>query len=323
MATANSVPVKCPGCQAGFDVPATLAGKTIRCTSCKTQLTVPVAGAKTNPTAPKPAPAGPRPGAAAKGPPARSAAAALPRGRRRDDDDDDEDDDDDYDDRPRKKGKKKASSGGGAPVVPIIIGAVVLLVLAGGGAGAYFLLAKDKKPEAAANSSGGGSTTPPPMTPKMPGMPNVPTGGPGSGGVSSDGWKTVQLDGFSVEMPDWPFEKKNESNPLTGRPMSAIMAERPTKDGVLGIVSQDIPAEQQNRDPRDLIREGLNDTNRLLGAGLGGNLRITKKAEMTVDGHPGAELGMTDGGGKRLTIRLVIANKRMFMAVAGSEGKEG
>ena len=41
-----AIPITCPGCQAGFEVPETLAGKTIRCTSCKTQLSVPAAEAK-------------------------------------------------------------------------------------------------------------------------------------------------------------------------------------------------------------------------------------------------------------------------------------
>ena len=44
MATADTIAIKCPGCQAGFDVPTSLAGKTIRCTSCKTQLPVPTPG---------------------------------------------------------------------------------------------------------------------------------------------------------------------------------------------------------------------------------------------------------------------------------------
>ena len=38
-----SIPITCPGCQAAFEVPESLAGKTIRCTSCKTQLTIPAA----------------------------------------------------------------------------------------------------------------------------------------------------------------------------------------------------------------------------------------------------------------------------------------
>jgi len=40
-----AIPMTCPGCQAAFEVPESLAGKTIRCTSCKTQLTVPAAAA--------------------------------------------------------------------------------------------------------------------------------------------------------------------------------------------------------------------------------------------------------------------------------------
>ena len=72
-----AIPITCPGCQAGFEVPETLAGKTIRCTSCKTQLSVPAAGAN------KPfgwAGAAAKP--AAKAAPARAAVAV-------DDDDDD------------------------------------------------------------------------------------------------------------------------------------------------------------------------------------------------------------------------------------------
>ena len=41
-----AIPITCPGCQATFEVPEGLAGKTIRCTSCKTQLTVAAAKAR-------------------------------------------------------------------------------------------------------------------------------------------------------------------------------------------------------------------------------------------------------------------------------------
>ena len=39
MSDANTIPVKCPGCQAGFDVPVSLSGKTIRCTSWRVSWT--------------------------------------------------------------------------------------------------------------------------------------------------------------------------------------------------------------------------------------------------------------------------------------------
>jgi predicted Zn finger-like uncharacterized protein len=44
-----SIAINCPECSAEFDVQDNLAGKTIRCSSCKTQMTVPqpaAAGAK-------------------------------------------------------------------------------------------------------------------------------------------------------------------------------------------------------------------------------------------------------------------------------------
>ncbi|HUR53377.1 MAG TPA: hypothetical protein VMZ71_04575 [Gemmataceae bacterium] len=40
------IPMTCSGCHASFDVPDNLAGKTIRCTSCKAQMTIPAAGEK-------------------------------------------------------------------------------------------------------------------------------------------------------------------------------------------------------------------------------------------------------------------------------------
>lgn len=39
-----SIPMSCAGCGAAFDVPDNLAGKTIRCTSCKAQMSVPAGG---------------------------------------------------------------------------------------------------------------------------------------------------------------------------------------------------------------------------------------------------------------------------------------
>src|SRR5258708_37471436 len=36
-----SIPITCAGCHATFEVPDNLGGKTIRCTSCKAQMSVP------------------------------------------------------------------------------------------------------------------------------------------------------------------------------------------------------------------------------------------------------------------------------------------
>ncbi len=190
MSTADTIPIKCPGCQAGFDVPVGLAGKTIRCTSCKTQLPVPAprsapvakaASANGNgkaksvgdllPTA-KSAPR-------SSGPPPRSAGAA-PKGRAIRDDDDDDDDDEDEDDRPARPRKGKKSSGG-APVA-LIAAVVGVLVLGGGGAAAYFVFAKNKPAETAAggssgDSSGGAAKSPSDMIPK-----GAPRGGAAAGG---------------------------------------------------------------------------------------------------------------------------------------------
>ena len=49
---------------------------------------------------------------------------------------------------------------------------------------------------------------------------------------------------------------------------------------------------------------------------------IVKKEQTTVDGHPGAEIEMTEGK-KQMSVRLAVAHGRMFMAMAGHEGKAG
>jgi hypothetical protein len=105
-----AIPIKCPGCQAAFDVPDTLADKTIRCTSCKTQLTVPTpavpAGASGEkkpgfgsataaPPVAKPAAPVARPATAAPARPAVAAKPAAPVARpakpAREEDDEDDD----------------------------------------------------------------------------------------------------------------------------------------------------------------------------------------------------------------------------------------
>ncbi len=66
-----AIPTTCPGCAAVFEVPDNLAGKTIRCTSCKAQMSVPAAGAGGSPGA------GKKPFGWANGAPAGAAKAAV------------------------------------------------------------------------------------------------------------------------------------------------------------------------------------------------------------------------------------------------------
>jgi len=238
-----AIPITCPGCKAAFEVPETLAGKTIRCTSCKTQLTVdspaPAAAdakkpfgwaGKASPAAAAakpapeplplddddPAPAKTRPTSNGKAP-ARAAAAA-------DEDDkgtpakkpavakaaarrrDDDDDDDDY--TPAKKKRKNQSGGSGAMVALIGGGLVALAAIVGL---SIYLLSGDDKPDTASNS---GSGAPPAAPVGMPG-PGGPGGGrPMPGGdaqgegspVNAGGWQTFTTGGFSAEFPGTPAE---------------------------------------------------------------------------------------------------------------------
>ena len=173
-----AIPITCPGCQAGFEVPENLAGKTIRCTSCKTQLSVPAADAK-KPfgwagSAAKPAAAA----APAKAAPARAAVAvddddeddrktspaktaskngptikgAIKSGSKRRDDDDDDDDDD----RPRRRKNTKAA-GGGAMLALIGGGVLCLGAIVGL---SVWLLSDGDKDTAKSDNTTNNSTTP-------------------------------------------------------------------------------------------------------------------------------------------------------------------
>ena len=131
-----AIPIKCPGCQAAFEVPESLGGKTIRCTSCKTQLPVPALAvaaapkAKLATAAARPAPSKPsvKLDDEAKSKPTRSssdsgAKTSKMASKRRDDDDDD---DEEEEKRPAKKsGKKKAKEAGKGGMIALIAGAAI------------------------------------------------------------------------------------------------------------------------------------------------------------------------------------------------------
>src|SRR5205809_683308 len=117
-----AIPITCPGCKAAFEVPDNLAGKTIRCTSCKTQVTIPAAV----------------PVAAAK-----SAAK-----KRRDDDDDDDDDD-----QPKRKNRAQAAGAGNGMMIALIGGGLLALGAIVGLS--IWLLSGDDKKDTAKKDDGG------------------------------------------------------------------------------------------------------------------------------------------------------------------------
>jgi hypothetical protein len=210
-----AIPITCPGCQAAFEVPETLGGKTIRCTSCKTQLTVPVADAKkpfgsaSLSTKATSAPLsldddGPatgrvaKPGsAAAKSIPAKAAVAVgeeddpktnpskssskngpAIKGAPRAAKRRDDDDDDDDDDRPTRRKSKGAAAGGGAMIA--LIGGGVLCLAAIVGLSVWLL--SDNKEETAKSDNSNNSSP-------APTAPTGNTGGPGEtgGGLGGTG----------------------------------------------------------------------------------------------------------------------------------------
>jgi hypothetical protein len=196
-------------------VPESLSGKTIRCTSCKTQLGVPAADAKkpfgwaNGPGAAKPAAAAaPIAAAAAKPvakaalavddddeaaktspnkPPAKSGSMIKGAPKQRSDDDDDDDDD-------RQPRKKKKNSGGGNGAMIALIGGGVVCLGAIVGLSIWLLNSDDKKDNAKSGDSNNNQTPagnpggmmPPPGGGSMGGPPGGTSGGeggpPGSGG---------------------------------------------------------------------------------------------------------------------------------------------
>jgi len=299
MATADTIAVKCPGCQAGFDVPTSLAGKTIRCTSCKTQLPVPAgrgrSAADALPTA-KSAPSRP-----SNGSPGKSAADLFPKGgkpnRPRDDDEDDEDDD-----RPARRGKKKKAAAGSA--MPLILAGVAVLVLAGGGVGAYFIFKKDT-PTTASNS-----TTP-------------------DGGGSKGGWQTVTLDGFTVEMPNAP--NKDESKNEGGAEMKMVGYEAPDKKSAFMAMSVALPPQAKALPQKmmlDVMVKGMeqgfnNKKSSKSPFSLGRaerKVKMTGKREATVDGNPAYDLDLAfDPPGGTLAGKIVMSGTQIVVLFAGHE----
>jgi hypothetical protein len=208
-----AISITCGGCSATFEVPENLAGKTIRCTSCQSQMTVTATATATAPAKkpfgsgsaskgdePTPAKTSPnaKPAAKAEAPKPAAKKAAVVVEDDEDEDEDDkpapkakdkpapkaakkrrDDDDDDDDDRPRKKPKNK--SGGSGPMVAII--AAGLLGLGGIVGLTIYLLSGDKKPTDTA------ATAPPVSGPQSPGMlsPGMPSPGSDSPGRPSPG----------------------------------------------------------------------------------------------------------------------------------------
>lgn len=222
-----AIPISCPGCQAAFDVPDTLAGKKIRCTSCREELVV-AGGKSAAPAAAKPpAPvAAPRPVPVASKPPAAAKPAAKKVVVADDDDEDDEDDDrpvkaksvksakpveakaavkpakkasrrrdDDEDDEDAPRGKRKKKEESGMPVSPAFLIILAVVLLGGGAVFAYQQFTKkDEEPKETASNA---AVPPAGVTPGADGrLPSMPVGGMtppggrpqgGGGGSSEDG----------------------------------------------------------------------------------------------------------------------------------------
>ena len=109
------ISLTCPGCDTGFAVPDTLAGKWIKCKTCGTSVEVVAARAAVGRPASRPA---------------RAAVVA-------------DDDDDDFDAAPRSARAKPAAGGS---KLPLVLAAVAGFVVVGGGAAAFLAFSGGPKP---------------------------------------------------------------------------------------------------------------------------------------------------------------------------------
>jgi hypothetical protein len=289
-----AIPIKCRGCQAAFEVPETLTGKTIRCTSCKTELTVPAAA----PVAKVAAPAAKPVAKAAlslddekKTRPIKSV--AKPASRRRDDDDEDDDDDDD---RPAKRqGKgKKAKSGGNGGMIALIVGGVIGICAIGGVIAYVAMGSSDKKESAKSDSSSSPSSSSTPSMPAggmppsagapsgatpvggssgipAPAMPNSGTGGPGLPGGGNEavpsGWQRIQGDGFTINMPGQPREGSIQSD---GANIKTYELETADSKSGYAVLCVDLPAQGRQVDGRIILGAMLDNMGKKKAAGPGG-----------------------------------------------------
>ncbi|HEY2910128.1 MAG TPA: hypothetical protein VGI99_07770, partial [Gemmataceae bacterium] len=265
-----AISIKCAGCQAAFDVPETLDGKTIRCTSCKTQLVV----AAKKPASPLP-PVRSKPVIEVdddeeKTRPSRSTGSKAGKlsPRRRDDDEDDDDEEEEEDERPRK-GKKKPAPKGGNGAKIAIFGGLGVLVCGGLAAAIYFATASDdKKKDAGSDTAANGNSSAPsmPMGKNFgskggpPGSKGGPPGGkmpmPSNGGTTApsmnvnanagstdasvpSGWKMVNGPGFSFSMPAEP--KSSVVNGDQDSKATVYAHETPDKKAMFAIFATDVP----------------------------------------------------------------------------------
>ena len=366
-----TIPIKCPGCQAAFEVPESLGGKTIRCTSCKTQLSVPAAvAAPTAKLAPVARPASAKVAAPreddVKSKPSKSSKpsdskSSKSSSKRRSDDDDDDDDDDE---RPAKKaGKKKAKSGGNGGMIALIAGGAVGLCAIIGVVVWLMMGSSDKKDTAKSDSSGststpssGAPTAPgqqapggsgpgmpgsgaggPPMPGGgggMPGMPGMPGGGGGGGGQVIAGWKRVQGDGFTVDMPQQPEMLNMPAD--KGVRGKVYVCNAPDEKGGMIIVAIEIPAEGQLGDKQALeaFLDGLNKSGgggigagggkwggRFGGGGGGGAgaSKVRNRRDTTLDSYPAVEFELETGTGPAFSAKASCANGKLVLAMVGHE----
>jgi hypothetical protein len=314
-----AIPIKCAGCQAAFDVPDNLAGKTIRCTSCKSQVTVasaaPAAPAKAAPVA-KPAAkkievddddVKTKPGKAkdAKDTKVKSAAA-----RRRDEDDDDDEEDDD---RPRKKGKAKAAAkGGGGMIALIAIGAVGICAIIG--VSVYLLMGSgsdDKKKDTASSGSPSSPSTPPGGSL---GPPAGGSQGPAAGGGASSNWVKVQGEGFTCEMPSQP-KSMNQG----GQSLQVLERNNGTEAFCASVVdlgpgSESVTSNSNQRSALfNKMSEGALQGMNQMGGGV--SFRMNGSKDTTQDGLPAREMNLSASGRAKAngTMRMVAGRSKVYL----------
>jgi predicted Zn finger-like uncharacterized protein len=331
------IPTTCPGCRAAFEVPDGLAGKTIRCTSCKTQLTVPAAPAAASALSGGKKPFGWSNGKAAEAAPVAAAepvaaeveedeeapapvrkakavavAKAVPAKRRRDDDDDE-------DDTPRRK---KRDTGGAKGAMWLLIGGGALALAAVVGVSIWLLTGDKKKDDTAKNpdpAPAGEKTAPEPEGKPDPTRPNPGRPNPGAGGT----WQTFTADGFSADMPGKPT-RQTQPLPAGAGTLTVYALANPADKSALTVSVVALPPEAAAIPAGVMLDQFVRGAENGAG-GAGGvgqaNLGVGSKSDVTQDGFPGKELQLTNKTTRAAagTMRVVLAGDRVFTFGAVAE----
>ncbi|MBA4191012.1 MAG: hypothetical protein C0467_23755 [Planctomycetaceae bacterium] len=352
-----SIPITCPGCEAVFDVPDNLVGKTIRCTTCKAQVTV----AASTEAAKKPfgwaagsglaetTDAEPIP-EVIRNDTAKTAKATKPDiwGKKTPKSDDTvEEDEEDEDDQPKAKATPAKKTKIAAVAAPTKSSKANKwddedadrpklkkknkdgdeekpsnIAFYGGALltllSVIGLMLKIFSGGTKPNDTASNSSN---TTPAGNMSPNTPV-------VPAVNWQPVNTGSMACEMPGNPVLRNDPIR--TGGTVQLYLLESPSKDHAFFVSSVPIPAAVPANLTAKMLDEAASGFERgMAGGGLGGGgfgrnsqIRVSSKTDIQQDGFPGKELRLAGRTGSEPTggvLRIVLAGRQMHIFGVGAD----